>query len=297
MPLRYYMAWQTEYYLTEGFSACGMDEILRNLRAGTRVLDIGSLTGSFGRHRCPNALVARVDLEAPAPGTCEGFVQADGARLPFPDRCFDAVIASHSLEHIQNLRGAIEEIGRVVHTEGSLFVAVPDASTFSDRLFRWIYQEESGHINPFCSADALAAEITKVTGLKLAGIRDLYSSFEYLNRYYFGAHTSWRLRLMGNGSRRSITVLSYATRLFDRVFGTRTSAYGWAFYFGNIEEAIEPASWSNVCVGCGCGSPAPWLLATNAVRRYLLFFKVYNCPKCGTPNFFTSDEQRSPQPI
>ena len=66
---------------------------------------------------------------------------------------------------------------------GSLFVAVPDASTFSDHLFRWVYQEASGHINPFCSADELAARITGATGLKLAATRELYSSFEYLNRY------------------------------------------------------------------------------------------------------------------
>src|SRR5437016_3511852 len=69
----------------------GMDEILRNLAPGARVLDLGSLTGSFPADRCPNALVLRVDLEAPAPGTVDGFIQADAARLPFPDRSFDSV--------------------------------------------------------------------------------------------------------------------------------------------------------------------------------------------------------------
>ena len=38
------------------------------------------------------------------------------------------------------------------------YVAVPDASTFSDRLFRWIYGGDSGHINPFHSAEGLAAD-------------------------------------------------------------------------------------------------------------------------------------------
>jgi SAM-dependent methyltransferase len=267
-----------------------MIEILRHLRPGARVLDVGALTGSFPADYCPGASVARVDLELPAPGTCSGFVQADAGCLPFPDHCFDAVVANHSLEHIQGLSAALREIGRVVRPGGSLFVAVPDASTFSDRLFRWVYQEASGHINPFCSADQLAARITEATRLKLAASRDLYSSFEYLNRYYFPAQTSWRLRSIGNGSRRSIIWLSYATRLFDRVFHTRTSAYGWAFYFGHIGEEVEPASWSNVCVGCGAGHPASGLLEANLVRRHRLFFQGYLCPVCGSWNLFTPDK-------
>src|SRR6266550_6951256 len=115
-----------------------MDEILRNLRAGACVLDLGSLTGSFRADSYPDAVVVGLDLEAPAPGTIDGFVQADAVYLPFPDRSFDAVIANHSLEHIQQLPAALKEIGRVVRPEGSVYLAVPDASTFSDCLYCWI---------------------------------------------------------------------------------------------------------------------------------------------------------------
>jgi SAM-dependent methyltransferase len=266
-----------------------MNEILRNLRAGAAVLDLGALTGSFPADWCPGALLVRVDLERPAAGSSDGFVQADAARLPFRDRCFDAVIANHSLEHIRGLTAALGEIGRVVRPNGSLYVAVPDASTFSDRLFRWVYRDDSGHINPFCSAGALASDITRATGLPLSGARALYSSFEYLNRYYFPARTSWRLWLLGNGNRRSIVMLSYAARLFDRVFRARASAYGWALYFGDVGEEVEPGAWSNVCVGCGSGHAAPWLLANNLVRRRWLIFRSYRCPTCGSFNFFTQD--------
>ena len=266
-----------------------LHEILRNLRDGARVLDLGALTGSFPTDLCPHALVVRVDLELPS-GPCPGFVQADAARLPFPDRCFDAVIANHSLEHISGLPAALQEIGRVVAAEGSLYVAVPDASTFSDRLYRWIYRDASGHINPFRSAGALAADITRATGLKLAASRALYSSFEYLNRYYFGARTSWRLRCVGTGNRRCIVGLSYAARMFDRIFGTRASAYGWAFYFGDVREQVEEAPWSNVCVACGAGHAAPWLLVNNLVRPHALLPRSYVCPACGARNLFTPDD-------
>ena len=263
-----------------------MDEILRNLRPGSRVLDVGALTGSFPLDRCPDVTVARVDLETPAPGT-NAFIQADAAKLPFPDRCFDAVIASHSLEHVVNLEGTLKEIGRVVHAEGSLYVAVPDASTISDRLFRWAY-DGGGHVNPFCSADELAQRLNRFTGLKLVAVRDLYSSFEYLNRYYFPLGTPWALRLLGNGSRRSIMVFSYLTRLIDRVLGTRASAYGWAFYFGNVGEQVHTESWSNVCIGCGSGASAAWLIAMGHVRRRFML-PSYLCPACNARNLFTTD--------
>jgi SAM-dependent methyltransferase len=264
-----------------------MDEILRNLRPGARVLDLGSLTGSFPLDRCPGVSVARIDLEAPAPGTCEGFVQADAARLPFPDGCFDAVIANHSLEHVVNLDDTLKEIGRVVRAEGSMYVAVPDASTVSDRLFRWAY-DGGGHVNPFCSAQELANRLGQATGLELVAVRDLYSSFEYLNRYYFPRGAPWGLRILGNGSRGSIMVLSYITRVIDRVFGTRASAYGWAFYFGNVGEQVHTESWSNVCIGCGSGASAAWLMAMGHVRRRFVF-RSYRCPACNARNLFTLD--------
>jgi SAM-dependent methyltransferase len=270
-----------------------MIEILRHLGAGARVLDLGALTGSFPDALCPAAQLVRLDLEAPKPGTCANFVQADAAMLPFADHCFEVVVANHSLEHISGLNAALREIGRVVRSDGSLYVAVPDASTFSDRLFRWIYQEDSGHVNPFRSADELAGTIASATGLKLTAVRHLYSSFEYLNRYYFGPRTSWRLRLIGNGNRHCIMLLSYAARVFDRVFRTHTSSYGWAFWFGNVGEEVELESWSNVCVGCGAAHSAAWLQLNNLVRRQLGVFQGYRCPACGSANFFTRDDEVS----
>jgi ubiquinone/menaquinone biosynthesis C-methylase UbiE len=40
------------------------------------------------------------------------FVQGDAARLPFADKTFAAVISNHSLEHFDDLAGALREIGR-----------------------------------------------------------------------------------------------------------------------------------------------------------------------------------------
>ena len=52
-------------------------------------------------------------------------VKADILRLPFENAVFDVVFASHVLEHIQNDRGALSEIKRVLTDRGIAILPVP----------------------------------------------------------------------------------------------------------------------------------------------------------------------------
>src|SRR5258708_30243017 len=126
-----------------------MFEILRNLPPDGRVLDLGCAGGSFSSADFPFTAV-RIDLERPDIHTSD-FVQADAAKLPFPAACFDAVISNHSLEHFDNLAASLEEIARIVKSSGALYVAVPDATTISDCLYRWL-APVPGHVNPLTSS-------------------------------------------------------------------------------------------------------------------------------------------------
>jgi SAM-dependent methyltransferase len=265
-----------------------MDEILRNLRGNARVLDLGSRDGSFVSESCPGAMIVRLDMELPSSRDGAAFVQADAARLPFRDRVFDAVIANHSLEHMSELAAVLKEIGRVIGEDGSLYVAVPDASTFSDRVYRWIYHG-GGHVNPFRSADSFTEQITRATKLPLTATRVLSTSFGFLNRRHFHPRPPRRLWLFGNGNPAFIAALSFSLRIFDRVFGTRGSVYGWAFYFGKVTEEVEGTVWTNVCSNCGAGHSAASLICNSKVRRVWLILKAYDCPNCGGWNLFTED--------
>ena len=263
-----------------------MHELLRHLPSGARVLDLGSRTGSFSSESCPAALVIRVDLERRV-NTGAGFVQADAARLPFASGCFDAIVSNHSLEHMEELASVLAEIGRVIQPGGAFYVAVPDASTFSDWLYRWVYHG-GGHVNPFRSREELASVITSATSLELMASRDLATSFGFLERRFFHPRPPRRMWLFGNGNRAVIVWMGYLARLVDRVFGTRLSAYGWAMYFGRLEESVGTAVWRNVCVTCGSASPADALLEAGYVRRHM-GWKSYGCPECGGWNLFTRD--------
>jgi SAM-dependent methyltransferase len=224
--------------------------------------------------------VLAVDIE---PG---GGVQCDAARLPFGDAVFDAVISNHSLEHMDRLGDVLSEIGRVVRAGGGLYVAVPDASTVSDRMYRWVYHG-GGHVNPFVSPGALAERITGATGLPLVAVRTLHTSFLFLDRRHFRPRMPRRLWLVGHGNSRAIAWSGYGARVLDRWLGTRFSVYGWAMYFGAVGEPVDTRAWPIVCAGCGTGAAAEFLVEAGAVRRGWFGVRWWRCPGCGVENLFT----------
>lgn len=262
-----------------------MDEILRSLQPGSLVLDLGSAKGSFSRDSTA-ATTVRVDREVPPELAGQGLiVEADAAALPFADRSFAAVIMNHSLEHFDDLTGALREVGRIVRPDGSLFVSVPDASTFTDKLYRWL-SRGGGHVNPFTSAKQTAAEIERVTGMPLVATKLLYSSLSFLNRRNAPRPLPRRLLLLGAGYEWSLFAYAWLSRRLDRWLGTRTAIYGWAFYFGRIEDPIDTTAWPNVCIRCGRASSGSFLASQGLVTSRLLGFTTFRCPHCAATNPF-----------
>jgi hypothetical protein len=262
-----------------------MHEILTAMDAGTRVLDLGSGRGSFDAQQL-SLHVVRADIVTPQE-PCGDFIACSASQLPFRERSFRAIILNHSLEHFEDLAGSVGEIARVVDADGFLYVAVPDASTFTDKIYRWLGRG-GGHVNPFTDAEAVARMFTKATGLKHAGTRVLCTSLSFLNRRNMVARPPRKLLVLGNGNERVVRALTYVLRCFDRWFHRRASVYGWAFFFG-CPLAPDIGVWSNVCVRCGSGVPSVLLTSGGRVTRRRILPDLYACPRCGTRNFFTED--------
>lgn len=265
-----------------------MHEILQHLPLGARVLDLGCRERSFQSAACPQASVVRLDLEPSAPAGGDPFVQADAARLPFPDHCFDAVIANHSLEHMVELAKVFTELGRVLKRSGAIYISVPDSSTLSDRLYRWVYHG-GGHVNPFRRPEEILTPLKAIFGEESSGIRTLHTSFGFLLERRFLPRPPRRLWLLANGRYEAIATFSFACRILDRIFGTRLSIYGWAIYYGNLLAPIETDAWSNVCIECGSAQPSAVLRRDLTPLRLLPWIKTYTCPECGSWNLFTED--------
>lgn len=266
-----------------------MHEILRNLEDGALVLDLGSgATGSISRDAYPTLRIVRLDEQFHQSSGDGLFVQGDAARLAFRDNAFDAVISNHSLEHIGDLSAALGEIGRVLRENGSLYVSVPDASSLTDKTYRWLFAG-GGHVNAITLPDEFAREIVAATGLTFVAWRVLHSSLIFLGRHRHDARPSRKLWLFGGGAPWFVACLTYGLRQCDRVLRTRWSVYGWAVYFGDIREEIDTVAWTNVCVSCGAGQSANSLTSNGEVRRVLLVIRYYRCGACGQWNLFTED--------
>jgi hypothetical protein len=95
------------------------------------VLDLGCRDRSFPASAYPDLRVVRLERERPTAG-----VQADAARLPFPDGNFATVPSNHSLEHMTRSTPCFTRSAAWCD-EAAAFMSVPDASTFLDRLYRW----------------------------------------------------------------------------------------------------------------------------------------------------------------
>jgi len=263
-----------------------VDEVLRHLPEGAYVLDLGSRAGSFDAG-CYPVVTIKTDLDAPDEAV-PNFVRSDAARLPFATGAFSAVISNHSLEHFADLEASLREIGRVIRKDGQLYIAVPDSSTLTDRIYRWI-ANGGGHVNPFLSVDDLIARIERACGLRHVATRLLHTSLSFLNKGRGGRWPRRKLWLLGGGGEPSLAALTYLLRLLDPWSGSRASAYGWALYFGAIHERIDPGAWTNVCIRCGAGHSSASLLCNRRVERTWLRMRRYDCPNCGARNLFTDD--------
>jgi SAM-dependent methyltransferase len=261
-----------------------MLELVAGLPPGARVLDLGAGAGSFHTER-GDIVVVRLDLEirpSRAPGR---YVAADAAHMPFAPGSFRLVIGNHSLEHLPELESALREVARVLAPDGGLYVAVPDANTLADRIYRWLARG-GGHVNAFESPRQVARLIERITKLPHRATRTLYTSLSFLNEHNFTAPPPRRIALFAWGNEEFLAAFTWCLRLLDRCFGSRLSHYGWSFYFGNLTPP-EAEEWINVCVRCGSGCSEAYLRKLGAVGPIPGVFDPYLCPQCGARNRLT----------
>lgn len=262
-----------------------MEEILDHLPPGSRVLDLGSRGGSFQAAAYPKLVLIAADLFRPAEiQEAIRFVQADASALPFASRSFDAIILNHTLEHFERLKPALQEIGRVIRPDGAIYAAVPDATTFSDRLYRKLFRNRGGHVNLFGNEAELTKMLVWYFGLRPAGSRTLCASLTFLNRRAPNPGAG-QLRIPFRLPERLLQYLTWLLRVADLRFGARLTVYGWALYFGNLRESVDPERRTNICIRCGQAHPSDWLLRSGFVRKRWLF-DHYECPGCGAWNIF-----------
>ena len=253
-----------------------MDDLIEKLPPGARILDLGARTGSFHTDRT-DVTVVRLDMEIPETRKSGAYVSADAARMPFASGSFGLIVSNHSLEHFRELDATLREMARVLARHGAIYIAVPDVTTLTDRIYRWMARG-GGHVNAFRSPAQVIALVEQRTGQPHRATIVLYSGLSFLNRHNIKGWPGKKIIFFAFGVEHYLAVLMWLLRRIDRAFGTRLSVYGWTFYFGNAEPA-RAEEWRNVCVRCGAGHPD----ADAAAAAHRLWWgpKAWRCSLCG----------------
>ena len=128
---------------------------------GSTVLDVGCqngfLAGILSRHYNVSGVDIVLDSQACASYPLVKFYEENVEALPFPDRIFDTVICTHTLEHVRNVHLAIAELRRV--TAHKLIIIVP-----RQRPYKYTFDL---HLNFFPYDYSLLAAIGKIKGKTL----------------------------------------------------------------------------------------------------------------------------------
>jgi SAM-dependent methyltransferase len=113
-------------------------------RGDENVLDVGSGTGTYYeglRQLWPDVSYHAIDLSRGmlrAHPAKKSIAQADAQKLPFPDQCFDVVMANHMLYHVPDIEQAVLEARRVLKPDGVLVAATNSLQSMPEfhALFR-----------------------------------------------------------------------------------------------------------------------------------------------------------------
>ena len=116
-------------------------EVIEAASTGAHVLDAGCGPGSWPYALRTDLVITGFDIKFPPgpPARSERVrvLRADLARLPFRDGSFDLSVCHYVLEHVTELERCCDELVRVTREGGTLYLSVPRAAAFDDRLYRF----------------------------------------------------------------------------------------------------------------------------------------------------------------
>jgi SAM-dependent methyltransferase len=118
------------------------------MRRGARVVALDAAAGEVEGVLAMMAALHAGDGATVRSGGTGAAVAGDARSLPFPDGCFDRIIAAEVLEHIHDDATAISELARVLRPGGSLAVTVP---RWYPELVNWALSDQyhetpGGHV-------------------------------------------------------------------------------------------------------------------------------------------------------
>jgi SAM-dependent methyltransferase len=139
-----------------------------HLAGARRVLDVGTGEGQLARLAVKGGAELVVGIDPTWAQITGGahYGRAEAATLPFPDGCFDAVVACLVFEHINQMEQAIAEVARVLAPGGRFLfflnhplLQTPGSGWIDDQVLD--PPEQYWRIGPYLVEDASLEEVEK----------------------------------------------------------------------------------------------------------------------------------------
>ncbi len=262
-----------------------LHEVIAAQPPGARVLDAGCGPGSWSYEERPDLAIAGFDIKfppgPPAPRERLTVCRADLARLPYRPGSFDLTVCHYVLEHVTELEPCCDELVRVTRPGGTLYLSVPRAAAFDDRLYRF-----AGYFAKY-ALGKFRKRIEHQQRFDLAGLLERFArrGMELTAHAFVPAGFSWmndpRTKPLQGAFTDALAALHRATGLdlaadanFVLTFVKRTAPCPAPDPRGALPGARRV---THVCRECGehaiVEPPTPW------PARWI-------CPWCGKPNPF-----------
>ena len=238
-------------------------ELLFQLPAGARVLDLGCGPGTFDYSTFPqleiHALDQRIDEKVKSFPSHVRFKVGVASAIPERDSSFDVVVANFVFEHVPEAAGALREIDRVTRDGGHVWISMPNAGSFEDQLYRNLFAG-GGHLQ-HPTFERFLRQTYENTSLKMIGYMELPAGFTYLGESEELRNLTWAIvdalkRTVGLDARSRSGYMFVLQKLSSLGPGFR-EYLRCCFKCGSPDETVvagtsdELSSKSWVCSGCG----------------------------------------------
>jgi len=128
-----------EEFMISEFESPRIEKIIDMLPTNKKILDVGCYDGTLSQLiKEKNNFVMGCDISTNALNNARrrgvDCVLANAESLPYKDASFDVVIASELIEHVFDTGGFLDQINRILKSNGELILTTPNLALLDNRL-------------------------------------------------------------------------------------------------------------------------------------------------------------------
>jgi len=217
------------YLLARNYTVQSKFRIVDQRVSGKRILDIGCGTGELlGRFKSRGYETSGIEPNEDARKFAAKAYQLDifneEAITGFESGRFDAVMMWHVLEHVASLEERIMQIVRIMHKEGTLFVALPNCRSLDAKIYEryWAAWDVPRHLYHFTrdSVEKLFEKcgmaVQEVLPMKLDAFYISMLSEKYRSgkrKFVKGLINGWRSNIFAGKNNNEYSSLIYVIKM------------------------------------------------------------------------------------